>query len=83
MNHLAVIEGQEEGASDQKKIYRGHFPSPLVVESLVPLAVDVWGRLLHKGNVDHQIAPFQAVPTAHVVEDNKWEERDADKRGEH
>ena len=38
---------REEGASDQK-VSRGHFPSPLVVESLVPLAVDVGGLLLKK-----------------------------------
>ena len=77
MNHLAIVEGQEEGASDHEEVSRGYFPSPLVVESLVPLAVDIWSRLLHKGNVDHQIAPFRAVPTAHVVEG------EADKSGEH
>ena len=83
MNHLAVVEGQEEGASDQEEVSRSHFPSLLVVESLVPLAVDIQGILLHKGNVDDQIAPFRAVPTVHVVEDNKWVEGDADKSGEY
>ena len=42
-NHHAVVEMQEEGASDQEEVSRGHFPFPLVEDSLVSLAVDVGG----------------------------------------
>ena len=45
-NHHAVVEMQEEGASDQEEVSRGHFPFPLVEDSLVPLAVDIGGLLL-------------------------------------
>ena len=72
------MEGQE-GASD-REVCRGHFPFPLAVDSLVPLAVDIGGLLLKEGTVDCQIGcildPFQEeeddVPVR-VVDDNKWQ----------
>ena len=63
-NHLGVVEVQEEGASHQEEVSRDHFPSPLVVDSLVPLAIDIGGLLLKKeGTAGRQIGcvldPFQ------------------------
>ena len=74
-NHLGVVEVREEGASEE--VSRGHFPSPLVVDSLVPRATDVRDLLLKEGmmgrQTDYVLDLFHDVPVP--SHNNEWAEQ--------